>query len=78
MSLAEIQSLLRDPTSGLWKSLDLENRLKVRLRHSYKVYMHTVSSIHNSIQGMMRMMKLDRNGQVSNRLARVVQPTNSS
>lgn len=60
-----VEPLLSDPSGGQWKSPELKKRLQKRLGRSYDGYMETMLSIHTSVEGIMRKMKLDDQGNVS-------------
>lgn len=60
----QLEELLKDPTSTLWKDDTLNKRLQDRLGRSYSVFTHTVNDMNATVLGFIKRLDLDDQGKV--------------
>jgi isopentenyl diphosphate isomerase/L-lactate dehydrogenase-like FMN-dependent dehydrogenase len=60
----DMMDVLKDAGGEAWRTADIHNQLKDRLRDAYSAYVGNVEEMHKALKAMMENLALDPSGQV--------------
>jgi len=61
----KIEAMIEEPFGEMWKDVDIQKRIRVRLWRSSKVFDDTMKNVHGAIQEMIDRLGLQPDGKVS-------------